>query len=78
MHVQVLSHVTERVDTLHDLGLIHRDLKPGNVLWRPRQHSWTLIDFGCAAEVGVLSSLRSEHISKSLASSAKSMLLALA
>ena len=53
--VQVLSHVTERVRTMHDLGLIHRDLKPGNVLWRPGQHSWTLIDFGCAANIGVIS-----------------------
>ena len=51
--VQVLSHVTERVKTMHDLGLIHRDLKPGNVLWRPGQHSWTLIDFGCAAKTGM-------------------------
>ena len=50
--VQVLSHVTERVKTMHGLGLVHRDLKPGNVLWRPGQHSWTLIDFGCAANAG--------------------------
>ena len=50
--VQVLSHVTERVKTMHDLGLIHRDLKPGNVLRRPHKHSWTLIDFGCAAQIG--------------------------
>jgi eukaryotic-like serine/threonine-protein kinase len=50
--MQVLSHVCDRVKTLHDLGVVHRDLKPGNILWRPGQHSWTLIDFGCAAEIG--------------------------
>jgi hypothetical protein len=52
--LQVLSHLVERVSTLHALGVVHRDLKPGNVLWRPRQHSWTLIDFGCAATISML------------------------
>lgn len=50
--MQVLIHVTERVSTLHAAGVVHRDLKPGNVLWRPSHHSWTLIDYGCAAEIG--------------------------
>lgn len=50
--VQVLSHICERVKTLHDAGVAHRDLKPGNVLWRPKHYSWTLIDFGCAAKIG--------------------------
>eukprot|EP00892_Ulva_mutabilis_P000463 jgi/Ulvmu1/10417/UM062_0013.1 len=49
--VQVLSHICERVKTLHDAGVAHRDLKPGNVLWRPKHYSWTLIDFGCAAKI---------------------------
>jgi eukaryotic-like serine/threonine-protein kinase len=50
--LQVLCHVIQRVKTMHELGMVHRDLKPANVLWRPLQHSWTLIDFGCAAEAG--------------------------
>eukprot|EP00892_Ulva_mutabilis_P000459 jgi/Ulvmu1/10413/UM062_0009.1 len=49
--VQVLIHVTERVSTLHAAGVVHRDLKPANVLWRPRHHAWTLIDYGCAADI---------------------------
>jgi eukaryotic-like serine/threonine-protein kinase len=51
-HLQVLYHVAERLVALHRSGWVHRDLKPGNVLRRPRQHAWTLIDFGCAAREG--------------------------
>jgi hypothetical protein len=50
--LQVLSHVANRLEKLHASGLVHRDLKPGNVLWRPQHLEWTLIDFGCAAEIG--------------------------
>ena len=49
MRVQIIYHVAERVKELHALGLVHRDLKPGNVMWLPRQNRWTIIDFGCAA-----------------------------
>ena len=56
--VQVLCHVTTRLQRLHEAGLAHRDLKPGNVLWRPQHLEWTLIDFGCAAPIGVLLALR--------------------
>jgi serine/threonine protein kinase len=50
----VLCHIAARLQHLHGAGLAHRDLKPANVLWRPKHHSWTLIDFGCAAEIGAL------------------------
>ena len=52
MWLQVLHHVAERLASLHRSGWVHRDLKPGNVLRRPHKHSWTLIDFGCAAQIG--------------------------
>lgn len=48
----VLCHILARLQQLHSVGIAHRDIKPGNVLWRPKHHSWTLIDFGCAAEIG--------------------------
>lgn len=37
---------------LHGAGYVHRDLKPGNIMWLPSQNRWTLIDFGCAARIG--------------------------
>jgi serine/threonine protein kinase len=52
--LQVLCHVAERLKVLHAAGWVHRDLKPGNVLRRPEQHSWTLIDFGCTARIGAI------------------------
>lgn len=50
--MQVLSHISDRLKDLHSAGYVHRDLKPGNVMWLPRTKRWTLIDFGCAARVG--------------------------
>ena len=48
----VLCHVAARLQQLHHAGLAHRDIKPANILWRPRHFSWTILDYGCAAEIG--------------------------
>jgi serine/threonine protein kinase len=47
--VQVLGHVSQRIAELHNEGFVHRDLKPGNIMWQPRTFSWVLIDFGLVA-----------------------------
>ncbi|NJR42330.1 MAG: phosphotransferase, partial [Akkermansiaceae bacterium] len=52
IHMQVLTHVAERLKDLHAAGYVHRDIKPGNIMWLPRKNRWTLIDFGCAARIG--------------------------
>jgi hypothetical protein len=52
--MQALVLVASRVLSMHEAGWAHRDLKPSNVLRLPLQHSWTLIDFGCAARIGAV------------------------
>ena len=55
--VQALSHAVRALKSLHEFGYAHRDIKPGSILRRPKQHDWTLIDFGCTEQIGVLSLL---------------------
>jgi serine/threonine protein kinase len=50
----VLVHLAERLQSLHAAGVAHRDVKPSNILWRPRANAWALIDLGCAARIGAL------------------------
>jgi serine/threonine protein kinase, bacterial len=50
--VQMLANIAKRLSHMHEAGFVHRDLKPGNVMWLPRENRWTVIDFGCVAKVG--------------------------
>jgi serine/threonine protein kinase len=52
MCMQMMHQLALRLRDLHELGLVHRDLKPGNVMWLPRENRWTVIDFGCVARTG--------------------------
>jgi serine/threonine protein kinase len=55
--IQVLSNVASQTAKIHAAGYVHRDLKPGNVMWLPRENRWTVIDFGCAARIGEIAPL---------------------
>ena len=50
--MQMINQLAVRIAELHRLGYVHRDLKPGNVMWLPRENRWTIIDFGCVAVTG--------------------------
>jgi serine/threonine protein kinase len=59
MVVQVIYHIydplrniAQRMAEYHAARYVHRDLKPGNVMWLPRTNRWTVIEFGCAARRG--------------------------
>lgn len=49
--VELVSQVAEALDIAHKAGLVHRDVKPSNVLTLPNGFAY-LIDFGIARGVG--------------------------
>eukprot|EP00892_Ulva_mutabilis_P002733 jgi/Ulvmu1/12460/UM009_0112.1 len=50
--VAMLANIAKKLAGMHEAGYVHRDLKPGNVMWLPRENRWTIIDFGCVAKAG--------------------------
>jgi eukaryotic-like serine/threonine-protein kinase len=50
---QLLAQVAEALHAVHEAGILHRDVKPGNVLITPDARA-KLSDFGCAADAADL------------------------
>ncbi len=62
--INFLQEVLEILDFVHQQGVIHRDIKPNNLIRRSRDRKITLIDFGAVKEIGTTilqSSLRSSR-----------------
>ena len=49
--VRVLRPIAEALDYAHGKGVIHRDIKPDNILVQPDGSDPQLVDFGLAAEI---------------------------
>lgn len=56
--MQALKHVARALSAMHEVGYVHRNVKPANIMWLQRDDRWTLIDFGCAAHAGSTGPLR--------------------
>ncbi|HEY9623082.1 MAG TPA: serine/threonine-protein kinase [Crinalium sp.] len=49
--VELLHEVLSILNFLHEQGIIHRDIKPDNIIRRSRDHRLVLVDFGSVKEV---------------------------
>ncbi len=49
--VRYATDVGEALAEVHQMGVVHRDVKPANILWNPRKDEVFLTDFGIAVRL---------------------------
>ncbi len=52
-----IPQITEALNTIHKAGILHRDIKPGNILYFEQQKKYMLIDFGVSSYIPDISML---------------------
>ncbi len=50
--LRLALRLAEAISDLHDRGFIHKDLKPGNILYEPQRGELRIIDFELASRAG--------------------------
>jgi len=48
---QLLAQIGDALEFAHERGVVHRDVKPANILWEPASGRWLITDFGIARRV---------------------------
>ena len=54
--LKLFAQIARALDAIHEAGVVHRDLKPHNIMFRD-QHHLAIVDFGGAKEIGEESGL---------------------
>lgn len=62
--VEIIAAVADALDYAHSQGLLHRDVKPANILLGEANHRRRIVlaDFGIAREVGAISGLTATNM----------------
>ncbi|MDD5594429.1 MAG: protein kinase, partial [Candidatus Margulisbacteria bacterium] len=55
---KIMPMLADRVVDLHERNIVHRDIKPNNVLYEPAENKLTVLDFGRAARLNAVEARR--------------------
>jgi serine/threonine protein kinase len=59
--LEILKEILTGLKTVHDRDMIHRDLKPDNIIRRASDGKLVLIDFGAVKEIRVITGPKNNH-----------------
>jgi len=65
--IQLLLEILEVLEFVHQQGVIHRDIKPDNLIRRVDDYKLVLVDFGAVKQVHCPSALSEHHLNPTIA-----------